>query len=122
MKINPLTKKEQEIMDILWNANESMSTYDIKMAAPHLVACTIQQTIPKLLKKDYIKVADFGYTKNSVTRKYVPIITQADYLKSLANEKSSLQFVTNYIEDSNHEILSLLEKKIQEKLKEVKGK
>ena len=55
MKIEPLTKKEQEIMDVLWNSEESMSTNDIKLAAPELVSCTIQQIVQKLLKKAFEK-------------------------------------------------------------------
>lgn len=120
MKIEPLTKKEQEIMDVLWNSEESMSTNDIKLAAPELVSCTIQQIVQKLLKKKYIEISGIGYTKNVLTRKYSPIFSQAEYLRSLATEKSCLQFVTSYIEDSNSaETLHTLENMIKKRFKEI---
>ena len=120
MKIEPLTKKEQEIMDVLWNSEESMSTNDIKLAAPELVSCTIQQIVQKLLKKKYIEISGIGYTKNVLTRKYSPIFSQAEYLRSLDTEKSCLQFVTSYIEDSNSaETLHTLENMIKKRFKEI---
>lgn len=56
-------------MDVLWNSTEEMSTNDIKITAPELNNYTIQQVIKKLLKKGFIKVSGFGYTKNALTRK-----------------------------------------------------
>ena len=122
MLIEPLTKKEQEVMDVLWNNDEPMSPYDIGAVSKKLLDCTIRQVIQKLLKKGYIEISGVGYTKNSLTRKFSPTFTQADYLAKLSNDKSSLQFVSNYIEKSNDlEALDRLEKLIQEKIKEVKG-
>lgn len=120
MEVELLTKKEQEVMDVLWNSTEEMSTNDIKIAAPELNNYTIQQVIKKLLKKGFIKVSGFGYTKNALTRKYIPTLSQADYLRKLVNEKGSLQFVTNYIKSNDDlDTLASLEKLIKEKLKEI---
>ena len=122
MKIEPLTKKEQEVMDVLWNSDVPMSPYDIGNASPNLLECTVRQVTQKLLKKGYIEISGVGYTKNSITRKFAPTFTQADYLENLSNEKCSLQFVSNYIGKSNDlEALDTLEKMIQEKIKGVKG-
>lgn len=120
MEVELLTKKEQEVMDVLWNSTEEMSTNDIKITAPELNNYTIQQVIKKLLKKGFIKVSGFGYTKNALTRKYIPTLSQADYLRKLVNEKGSLQFVTNYIKSNDDlDTLASLEKLIKEKLKEI---
>ena len=120
MEVELLTKKEQEVMDVLWNSTEEMSTNDIKITAPELNNYTIQQVIKKLLKKRFIKVSGFGYTKNALTRKYIPTLSQADYLQKLVNEKGSLQFVTNYIKSNDDlDTLASLEKLIKEKLKEI---
>lgn len=122
MKIEPLTKKEQEVMDVLWNSDTPMSPNDIVNASDNLLECTIRQVTQKLLKKGYIEISGFGYTKNSVTRMLAPTFTQAEYLAKLSNERCSLQFVSNYIDKSNDlDALDALEKKIQEKIKEVKG-
>lgn len=120
VEVELLTKKEQEVMDVLWNSTEEMSTNDIKITAPELNNYTIQQVIKKLLKKGFIKVSGFGYTKNALTRKYIPTLSQADYLQKLVNEKGSLQFVTNYIKSNDDlDTLASLEKLIKEKLKEI---
>ena len=120
MEVELLTKKEQEVMDVLWNSTEEMSTNDIKTTAPELNNYTIQQLIKKLLIKGFIKVSGFGYTKNALTRKYIPTLSQADYLQKLVNEKGSLQFVTNYIKSNDDlDTLASLEKLIKEKLKEI---
>ena len=120
MEVELLTKKEQEVMDVLWNSTEEMSTNDIKITAPELNNYTIQQVIKKLLKKGFIKVSGFGYTKNALTRKYIPTLSQADYLQKLVNEKGSLQFVTNYIKSNDDlDTLASLEKLIKEKLKDI---
>ena len=72
------------------------------------------------IKKGFIKVSGFGYTKNALTRKYIPTLSQADYLQKLVNEKGSLQFVTNYIKSNDDlDTLASLEKLIKEKLKEI---
>ena len=120
MEVELLTKKEQEVMDVLWNSTEEMSTNDIKITAPELNNYTIQQVIKKLLKKGFIKVSGFGYTKNALTRKYIPTLSQADYLQKLVNEKGSLQFDTSYIKSNDDlDTLASLEKLIKEKLKEI---
>ena len=120
MEVELLTKKEQEVMDVLWNSTEEMSTNDIKITAPELNNYTIQQVIKKLLKKGFIKVSGFGYTKNALTRRDIPSLSQSDYLQKLGNEKGSLQFVTNYIKSNDDlDTLASLEKLIKEKLKEI---
>ena len=48
MEVELLTKKEQEVMDVLWNSTEEMSTNDIKTTAPELNNYTIQQVIKKI--------------------------------------------------------------------------
>ena len=60
MKYIQFTKKENEIMDILWKHDIAMSANDIKLASKDLSINTIQQTLQKLLEIKYIKVAGIG--------------------------------------------------------------
>ena len=48
MKYIQFTKKENEIMDILWKHDVAMSANDIKLASKDLSINTIQQTLQKL--------------------------------------------------------------------------
>lgn len=63
MKYIQFTKKENEIMDILWKHDVAMSANDIKLASKDLSINTIQQTLQKLLEIKYIKVAGIGRTR-----------------------------------------------------------
>ena len=53
MKYIQFTKKENEIMDILWKHDVAMSANDIKLASKDLSINTIQQTLQKLLEIKY---------------------------------------------------------------------
>ena len=50
MKFSKLTKRESEIMSILWNTDSEMSAIDIMNASDGISLNTIQQTLQKLLK------------------------------------------------------------------------
>ena len=63
MKYIQFTKKENEVMDILWKHDVAMSANDIKIASKDLSINTIQQTLQKLLEIKYIKVAGIGQNK-----------------------------------------------------------
>ena len=68
MKYIQFTKKENEVMDILWKHDIAMSANDIKLASKDLSINTIQQTLQKLLEIKYIKVAGIGQNKKAITR------------------------------------------------------
>ena len=80
MKYIQFTKKENEIMDILWKHDVAMSANDIKLASKNLSINTIQQTLQKLLEIKYIKVAGIGQNKKAITRLYRPAISDAQYV------------------------------------------
>ena len=49
MKYIQFTKKENEIMDVLWKHDVAMSANDIKLASKDLSINTIQQTLQKII-------------------------------------------------------------------------
>lgn len=112
---NQLTKKEQQIMDLFWNSDEPLSSNDIKNKAEDLSIHTIQQVLRRLNNDGYLKVDGVGFTKNSITRKYSPNISQAVYLKQFIAKNTEYELALSFIKDNNDpDILDELEKMIQE--------
>lgn len=57
-----LTKKELQLMTVLWNSSVALSANDISNINPDLNKNTIQVVLKKLLDKDLIKVDNIGYS------------------------------------------------------------
>lgn len=120
MKYIQFTKKENEIMDILWKHDVAMSANDIKLASKDLSINTIQQTLQKLLEIKYIKVAGIGQNKKAITRLYRPVISEAQYVNSFIGEDTRAK-ILDLVEHTNDlEMIEQLKKLIQEKEKELK--
>ena len=109
-------------MEILWNSEVDLSANDICILAGNVSIYTIQQVLQRLLKMNYVEVCGIGYNKTSITRKYKPAFSQADYITKNINDQTSYQLASNYIRFSE-DISSLdeLEELIKEKKKELKG-
>ena len=78
MKVTRLTKRETDIMEIFWRSEKPLSSNDIHSLAPEISINTIQPNLRKLNERGYIEVAGVGFTRNSITREYQPLITQAE--------------------------------------------
>lgn len=121
MKYIQFTKKENEIMDILWKHDIAMSANDIKLASKNLSINTIQQALQKLLEIKYIKVAGIGQNKKAITRLYRPVISEAQYVNSFIGEDTRAKISDYFVEHTNDlEMIEQLKKLIQEKEKELK--
>ena len=54
MSYTQLTKRESQVMDILWKHDQKMSANDIKLASDGLSIYTISQVLQYLLSIGYI--------------------------------------------------------------------
>lgn len=81
IKINNtrLTKRDLDIMSILWKSKEPETASMIAKYNPDLTMNTIQAVLRKLLKSNFIKVADIVYSGTVLTRSYKPAISQEDF-------------------------------------------
>lgn len=121
MKYIQFTKKENEVMDILWKHDIAMSANDIKLASKNLSINTIQQTLQKLLEIKYIKVAGIGQNKKAITRLYRPVISEAEYVNSFIGEDTRAKISAYFVEHTDDlEMIEQLKNLIQEKEKELK--
>ncbi len=122
MKIKLLTKKENEIMSILWQNKKPLNAHQIKEADNSLSIYTIQQVLQRLLKMDFIKVAEINYSGTVLARFYAPKLSKTDYMKFLFGTESTVELASFLIESNNNdeelkEIEALIQKH-RESLKE----
>ncbi|MDR1567571.1 MAG: BlaI/MecI/CopY family transcriptional regulator [Streptococcaceae bacterium] len=115
-----LTKKEQKIMDILWNAEKPMSANDINQEHPEVNKNTVQAVLKKLMNRELIIVADIGYSGTVLTRLYQPNISQEDYIAQLLSEAKLKNLLIKFIEScSQLSDLEQLEIAIAQKKREL---
>lgn len=115
-----LSKRELDIMEVLWDANEPLSANDILNLIPDITMNTIQPNLKKLMKKGFIEVSGVGYTKNSITRQFVPLVSQSKYISKYLNQSALKDFAMMFVESSSSkEELQELRDLIDEKRKEL---
>ncbi len=120
MEKTGLTKRETEIMNVLWKSDTPLSAHDILVMSPELSRNTIQIVLKKLQTLGFIEVAGFSYNKNALTRTFKPIISQSDYIANSLAEGTTYTLAMNFIRQTEKpEILDQLEELIQEKRKEL---
>ncbi|WP_283651243.1 BlaI/MecI/CopY family transcriptional regulator [Ileibacterium valens] len=120
METERLTKRETQIMNVLWSSDEPLSAHDILVLAPELSRNTIQIVLKKLQTIGFIEVAGFGYNKNALTRTFRPIISQSQYIQSSLTEGTSYALAMNFIKQAdNPELLDQLAELIKEKKHEL---
>ena len=62
MLLDKLTKRENLVMSILWNNNNSLSAAEIKeLCEEEISIYTVQQVLQRLLKKGYIKAVSYTH-------------------------------------------------------------
>lgn len=118
---NGLTRRESQIMTILWNSDRPLSAAEVVAIAPELSKNTIQIVLKKLLTLGYVEVAGFTYSKNALTRTFKPIIEQSEYLIGTLSEKTALDVTKAYISKSESlEELEDIAQHVQARLNELK--
>lgn len=115
-----LTKKELEIMKILWNSNKALVASEIANHGEELNINTVHACLRTLLKKEAIRIAGIVYSGTVLTRSYSPVITKEDYFDDILGEKKNNMLIRSLI-DSETDLseLETLEKMIAEKKKEL---
>ena len=98
MKNVGLTKRETQIMNVLWKSSKPMSAYDILMASPDLSRNTIQIVLKKLQATGFIEVAGVGYHKNALTRVFQPIISQSEYMEESLSDSAAYDLAKSFVQ------------------------
>lgn len=120
--MNKLTKRESDIMEVLWKNEKEMSANDILRASEGMSIYTIQQVLQRLLAYGFIEVASIGRNKKSLMRLYRPAVSEMKYYSSFMSSKTTSELAVNFIAESEDlEVLKQLEELIKRKEKELKG-
>ena len=119
------TKKQLEVMKILWNSDSPMIASDIVQSNPELNINTVQACLRGLLKINAIKVADIVYSGTVLTRSYAPAISSEEYFgrfyKDITKNRSSM-LVSLIDTETSLDELERLEKLIEQKKAEFEKK
>ena len=85
-----LKKRQLEVMDVLWEADEPMIASEIVKAREDLNVNTVQAALRSLVKKNYIEVADIVYSGTVLSRRYKTLITKEDYKNSIETDLNKI--------------------------------
>lgn len=99
-------------MSILWQSQKPLTAHQITEVNEKLSIYTVQQVLQRLLKMEFIKVAEINYSKNVLARFYAPNLRKIDYMRFVFGSNSPLELASNLIESSNNEELDALEELI----------
>ena len=115
-----LTKRQNEVMSVLWGSDLPLSANQICNENESLNMNTVQQVLKALLKMQFIKVEDIGYSNTVLTRLYSPVVKQADYLQFLLGNNSTFDLTSSLIDrNKNLNELKQLQVLIEKKCKEL---
>lgn len=122
---NRLSRRQLQVMEILWNSPESMTASAIEQNAEDLQINTVQASLRSLIKKEYIKVDQIVYSGTVLTRSYKPIISYDEYLamscEKLAHFSSPFAIMANFVDkETDEQVLNELEELILKRKKQLR--
>lgn len=119
-----LTKRQEDVMNILWDAKEPIIASEIVKTGTDLNINTVQAALRSLIKKNYIEVAQIVYSGTVLTRSYRAIVKREEVPNETANEiRKALReedVFARYIDEFDDSVLlAKLETIIEAKRKEL---
>lgn len=119
-----LTKRQEDVMNILWDAKEPIIASEIVKTGTDLNINTVQAALRSLIKKNYIEVAEIVYSGTVLTRSYRAIAKREEVPNETANEiRKALReedVFARYIDEFDDSVLlAKLETIIEAKRKEL---
>lgn len=100
------TGRDLDILQILWNASDSMTALEIVKQYPELTMNTVQAVLRKLLKEGLIKINRIVYSGTVLSRSFASVISPEEFviLQMKENVKiistvNKIAFVTALFED-----------------------
>lgn len=113
------TKRELDIMHVLWDEKAPLSAKEVYDKNSTISLNTIQAVLRKLLRNKIIKTAEIGYSGTVLTRKYAPLLSEEDYLSSQFSKKSISSLISLLIKESSEKDLDSIEGLVADRRKEL---
>lgn len=118
-----LTKKELEILTILWGSDKPLTARQIIEKNPSLGMSTVQSVLKKLAKNNLIETADIVYSGTVLTRSYSPIVDEETFILDQYDDFSMSKLLAGFLvkqpKDELGTEISKIEKLLEEKKKEL---
>ena len=116
-----ITKKQLEIMKILWSSDKPLIASEILKRNDSLNINTVQACLRALVNKQFIKVADIVYSGTVLTRSYTPDFLETACQDIIGKAKVSSLIASLIDTETNLSELEELEKLIEQKKEELKS-
>ena len=119
-----LSKRQLDVMKILWDAGTPMVASDIVKAGSSLNINTVQASLRVLLKAGLIEVADIVYSGTVLSRSYRPLISRDAYFdaeyKDIVGNSSTSSLIAAFIrQEQDTSELERIEQMIEKRKKEI---
>ena len=116
------TKKESQVMDILWSEGKPLTAREISDRISEMSVYSVQQVLSRLLEGNIIQVAGITHNRNAIARQYEPSMQEADYLASIANSRETCRLFAQNFGDAGASLeeLNELEARIRTRIRELK--
>lgn len=125
-----LSKREKEIMTILWDSESPLTSSEICKKNKLLSINTVQSVMHKMLKKDFIEIAEIVYSGTVLTRRYKPKISPDDYATiqlqehySSCGKKKSVSNIVSFLldeEENETNTITEIENMLNNRKKQIK--
>lgn len=111
-----LTKRDYDVMDVLWNHTEPLSAKEIQKEVPGLPDNSVHLILKRLMEKEYVYVANISQRHRKLMREFLPSISREQYVASLMDKKSLMQLSASFIRQcSDMEMIERLQQEIDKK-------
>jgi predicted transcriptional regulator len=124
-----LTKREKDLMEILWEAGKALAASDFPTYDETLKTRTAIIYLRKLLNKDLVQVKEFEIRSKAITRTYIPTLSKQEYetekyFHSISKrEINAASFIASLFDESTDKESELKElKELEKVIKERKAK
>lgn len=126
-KGSKLTPKEHEVLQVLWNSGEALTSSEIVARSEGMSwkPSYIHLLINSLLDKKMVRVTGMRPTTKNYARTFEPTITQEEYTASLLREqKASTKSLTTVFaalveEETDKDLIDELSKMLKDRRKEL---
>lgn len=126
-----LSGRELDVMNVLWGAEKPLVASEIGKINSSLNINTIQSVLKKLLKQNFIRIADIVYSGTVLTRSYETVLSASDY--SISQFKDSFSAINKDVstigliaalleqEDDEDNVIKELEELLKERKRHLNG-
>lgn len=95
-----LTNKERTVLEVFWRNDECLSVPDVALLLPDESRNTIAAITTKLLKKELIQVEKIEIVGKSLVRKFIPSVSEEEFLVSTLPDKTVSKLLVNQIKNA----------------------